>query len=193
MKKKIIFGTIICILVILIISGGVIYYNYKTNIVEEKEIEKKIKEEENTYKYHEEENVLKSIDEINLEDIDGKGTNYKFTYKDEIYFATYTKDNWNIVDSYKISNKKDIEIICKALIDIHPIHGKDMVSFRTTQDLAYEWIEHNIAYKILPEGNIWKNSAKDVDLNPEDQNKSLKEIYEDRTGKEFNINDIINK
>ena len=93
-------------------------------------------------------------------------------------------------DSYKITNKNDIAIICQELINIHPIHGKDMKSFRKIDDLVYEWLQHNIAYNNLPENSKWKDNVKSVDLDPADQGRSLKEIYEARTGKEFNIKDI---
>ena len=36
-----------------------------------------------------------------------------------------------------------------------------------------------------------KQNAKDVDLDPKDQNKTLKEMYENRTGKEFKIEDFL--
>jgi hypothetical protein len=73
--------------------------------------------------------------------------------------------------------------ICDVLIKIHPIHGRDMISYRTSDDMVYEWVQHNLAYKLLPNDNSWKNSAKDVDFDPEDQGKSIKEIYEDRISK----------
>lgn len=73
--------------------------------------------------------------------------------------------------------------ICQALIDIHPIHGKDMISYRTADDMAYEWVQHNIVYTLLPEDNLWKEHAKHVDLNPEDQGKNIKEIYDVRVNK----------
>ena len=77
--------------------------------------------------------------------------------------------------------------ICQALIDIHPIHGSDMISYRTSDDMVYEWLQHNFAYSVLPDDNLWKNNAKDVDFDPQDQGKSIKEIYEDRTGKKFDF------
>ena len=124
---------------------------------------------------------------IEIIDVDGNNQNFIFTYKDEEFKATYTKDNWKIIDSYKITNKNDITKICESLIKIHPIHSADMESFRTAEDLANEWIQHNLAYNILSEESKWKESAKDVDLNPSDEGKSLKEMYEDRTGKKINI------
>lgn len=130
------------------------------------------------------------IDDLYLQDIDGRKTNYSFIYKGEVFNAVYTKDNWHIVDSYKIKNRKDIAIICKALTDIYPIHGKDMKSYRTIDDLVYEWVQHNLVYEFLPEDSSWKNNVKSVDLDPKDQGRSAKEMYEARTGKKFNIEDI---
>ena len=133
---------------------------------------------------------LNSIEDINLHDIDGKDTNYIFTYKDEYFSAKFVKDTWHIIDSYKIRNEKDLAIICQALIDIHPIPSRDGTSYRTVEDLVYEWKQHNIAYILLPEENSWKQSAKDVDLDPKDQGKNLQEMYESKTGKKLNIKDI---
>lgn len=138
------------------------------------------------------ESVLSITKDINLRDLDGNKTNYIFTYNNENFSAKYTKDNWHIEDSYKITDAKDIGLICQALIDVHPIHGKDMKSYRTVDDLVYEWQQHNLAYTILPDDNSWKEHAKDVDLNPDDQGKSLEEMYEDRTGNELDIEKLKN-
>ena len=129
------------------------------------------------------ESILTSPKDINLYDIDGKARNYSFIYNNTTYTATYTKDNWKIKDSYTIKSRKDMAIICQALIEIHPIHGKDMISYRTAEDMVDEWVQHNLAYNFLSEDNKWKNNAKDVDFNPEDQGKSMKEMYEDRIKK----------
>lgn len=136
--------------------------------------------------------ILTSTEDINLHDIDGAGTNYEFTYNGETYSAVYTTDNWRIYNSYKIQDIGDIAIICQALIDIHPIHGSDMESYRTVEDMAYEWLQHNLAYEFLPDDDPLKSHARDVDLDPKDQNKSFEEIYKDRTGKEFDITDYLN-
>ena len=134
--------------------------------------------------------ILSSTADINLHDIDGKETNYIFTYNNEDFSAKYTKDNWHITDSYKITNKSDLAIICQALIDVHPIHGKDMKSYRTVDDLVYEWQQHNLAYMFLPNDNSWKLHAKDVDLDPADQGRSLEEMYEARTGSKLDANTL---
>ena len=134
--------------------------------------------------------ILTSTADIGLTDSDGKGKNYVFNYGDSIYTAIYWDDHWKIMDSYLIGNSNDMIIICQALIDLHPIHGADHESYRTADDMAYEWLQHNIAYEFLPEDNVWRQKSKDVDFNPDDQGKSFIEIYEQRTGKEFKWSDI---
>ena len=125
-------------------------------------------------------NETPSSNQIKLYNKSNDGKNYTFTYKDEDFTAIYTEDNWKIVDSYKITNKEDMKSICEALIKVHPIHGKDMVSYRTVEDLVYEWEQHNIAYNVLPTDSKWSSSAKDVDLNPEDQGKNITDFVKNR-------------
>ena len=135
--------------------------------------------------------ILISPEDIELTDTDGNGTNYSFLYDGETFKARYIPDNWKIYDSYKITNEADITIICQALTEEHPIHGKDMVSYRTPDDMAYEWLQHNIAYALLSDDSSFKAKAKDVDLNPEDQGRTFEEFYKDRTGKELTMEDIM--
>ncbi len=139
----------------------------------------------------EEAGILTSAEDINLQDVDGQGTNYSFTYNSENYSAVYRTDNWTIYNSYKINSMSDMTIICQALIDIHPIHGRDMSSYRSADDMVYEWMQHNIAYAALPVDSELKSHARDVDFNPEDQGRSFEELYKDRTGKDLDINDIL--
>lgn len=134
---------------------------------------------------------LKTSEDLKLRDVSGNGSAFVFNYGGEEFRAEYLPDNWTIYDSYKILNRKDIQIICKALSDIHPVHGKDLKSYRTPKDMTYEWQQHNIMYDLLPDGSRWKESARNVDLDPYDQGKSYQEIYEDRTGKKFDLNDFI--
>ena len=129
------------------------------------------------------------VDDIKIKKINS--SNYEFVYRDETFKVYYIPDMWKIYDSYKITNSNDIKIISQALIDIHPIHGIDMTSYRTAADMAYEWMQHNLAYEILPAGNSFKNSAKDVDLDPKDQGKSLVQMYEDRTGHKLDLSGLI--
>ena len=126
-------------------------------------------------------------EEINLRDIYGGGYQYLFTYKGEDYTAIYSYDNWCVYDSYKITSGRAMKKICQALIDEHPIHGSDYESFRTADDMVYEWKQHNIAHAVLPDDNAWKTTTGNVDFDPEDQGKSVQELYEDRTGEKFDL------
>ncbi|MBP3274595.1 MAG: hypothetical protein J6L93_06295, partial [Butyrivibrio sp.] len=83
--------------------------------------------------------ILKSAADIELTDTDGNGKNYHFYYAGDDFTAIYTTDNWKVKNSYKIHSEADMIIICQALIDEHPVHGKDMESYRTAEDMAYEW------------------------------------------------------
>lgn len=121
--------------------------------------------------------VPEDAEEMKMYDIDGNNENFAFTYNDEVFYAYYKPENWQIVDSYKIIVKDDMITICQALIDIHPLHGSDGESWREPEDMAKEWLQHNIAYNILPDGDIHKENAKDVDFNPEDQGKSMVDMY----------------
>ena len=125
------------------------------------------------------------VDNVEIKRLDNK--TFEFVYRDEVFKAVFINDTWKIYDSYKITNSSDIKKICKALIDIHKIPSSDYKSYRTADDMVYEWKQHNLAYQILPEGNSFRESAKDVDLDPKDQGKSLVEMYEDRTGQKLDI------
>lgn len=127
---------------------------------------------------------INSVKDVELQDVDGKSKKYSFKYNNEIYTAVYTTDNWHINDSYKITSEHDMTLICQALINEHEVHGRDMVSYRTAEDMAYEWLQHNLAYEFLPEESSWKNNAKDVDLNPADQGRDLIEMFDARTNNE---------
>lgn len=158
----------------------------KINDEEEKEINinenMTDNEIQDAVRYDEGESYFKNDMVIEVVD-SGDGINYTFNYKKYTFDAIYTEDNWKIIDSYKIKNRNDITLICQELIKIHPIHSADLKSFRTAEDLAQEWINHNIAYRLLPDDSEFKLNAKDVDLDPKDEGKGLVEMYKDRTGK----------
>lgn len=135
--------------------------------------------------------LLTSTADINLTSADGGTRNYTFVYDGETYKAKHTADHWTIYDSYKINSKSDMMIICQALIDLYPVHGSDMVSYRTAEDMTFEWQQHNIGYIFLGEKSEWASHLKDVDFDPADQGKSFDEIYKDRTGKEFKFSDFL--
>lgn len=137
--------------------------------------------------------LLSSPEDIALVCLDDNGSHYSFTYDGMDFTAVYTEENWKITDSYRVPYISDMRIICEALAAEHPIHGADMVSFRTPDDMADEWMQHNTAYAILPAGNEWISHVKDVDLDPYDQGKSFAEMYKDRTGKEFDPGDFLQR
>ena len=124
--------------------------------------------------------LLSSPEDIALTCTDGIDRSYTFTYDGTAFTAVYTPDNWKIIDSWRITDNTDMIIICEALMAVHPIHGADLVSYRDAEDMAYEWEQHNIAYLLLPDDSPWKMNAKDVDINPADQGKSVYELYQDR-------------
>lgn len=124
--------------------------------------------------------LLSSPEDIGLYDTDGEGANYIFNYGGEEFLALYEPDNWHITDSYKIADEDDILLICQALISVHPIHSADMQSYRTAEDMAFEWHQHNLAYSLLPDSSEWKSNAKDVDLDSKDEGKGLFNFLMDR-------------
>ena len=132
---------------------------------------------------------LISTDDINLRT--ENGYDYTFTYHDEDFRVLYTYNSWKIYDSWKIMNPFDIMHICTVLSNEHPIPSRDYQSFRTPSDMTYEWVQHNIAYLELPEDNHWRNDAKNVDLDPRDQGRTIKEYYQDRTGKEIDSSELL--
>ena len=134
--------------------------------------------------------LLTSTADLGLSPSDDKDMYYTFTYGGEEYTAMHLEDHWKIIDSYKINDEADMLIICQALIDLHPIHGKDMVSYRTADDMVYEWAVHNLGYMMVSGDDPMKEHLKDVDFDPGDQNCSFDEIYYNHTGKEFDLNDI---
>lgn len=190
MIKKISFIIILAIVIVIVLTVTKKNDNNDTIVDIDVATSGELIEEKETPVNNADESKLKSVDDINLHDIDGNGKKYSFTYNNEEFNCKFSKDTWHIENSYKIQNQKDIAIICQALINEHPIPSSDGTSFRTIEDLVYEWVQHNVAYSVLPEDNSWKAHAKDVDLDPKDQGKSLKEMYESRTGKKFDINDI---
>ena len=134
---------------------------------------------------------LTSVEQLAIEDTDGSGRTFTFTYDGMSFEAQYTTENWKIIDSWKIQNAGDMEMICGALQDIHSIHVPDGDEARTPEDMMFEWVQHNFAYEHLPEDHPWREHAKDVDLNPDDCGKTFIEIYEDRVQDRFRIGDFL--
>lgn len=124
--------------------------------------------------------ILHSPEDIGLSTTDG--SQYHFTYGGETFRAVYRTDNWQIRDSYRITNHNDMVVICRALSAEHPIPDKSGKGIRTPEDLTAEWEQHNLAFALLPEGVDLKENARHVDLNPEDQGKSILEFAKERLG-----------
>ncbi|MBR0511316.1 MAG: hypothetical protein IJJ81_01925 [Ruminococcus sp.] len=124
--------------------------------------------------------LLSFTEDIDLRDTDGGGQNYLFDYDGRSFSALYEPDNWHITDSYLIEDRADLVIICQALIDVNPVHNRDMTGWRTAEDMAYEWDRHNKAYYLMPESSEWKSSAKDVDLDAKDDGKSSFDLFMDK-------------
>ena len=134
---------------------------------------------------------LSSKEDLDL-DRQGGGS-YTFRYADKEYEADFDTDTWTIYNSYQIKNSRDILLICEALSEEHPVPSRDGESSRTPKDMAFEWEQHNLAYDQLPKGGYWSDSSKNVDLDPDDQGKTFKEIYEDRTGKKLDFDTLMEK
>lgn len=115
--------------------------------------------------------LLASTDDLNLRSDDSE--HYSFEYGGTTYTAEFQGNSWRIYDSYRIMNHEDMLLICQALTAEHPIPTADGKGTRTIEDLAHEWDQHNFAFTLLPEGSEWKERARHVDLNPEDQGKEL--------------------
>lgn len=135
--------------------------------------------------------VLNSTDDVVLVPTDDYASGYVFDYDGQQFVAYFDQYSWRVYDSYKITNHDDIVTICQALINEHPVYGSDWESFRTADDMAYEWEQHNLAYELLPEDSHWREDVKDVDLDPYDQGKSLQEMYEGRTGQPFDLRNYL--
>ncbi len=135
--------------------------------------------------------TLDSTADIALVPTDDYGENYVFEYGGEEFSAYFDSTSWKVYDSYKITNHRVIVVICQALLDEHPVLGSDWESVRTADDMAFEWEQHNLAYTMLPADSHWRDDAKDVDLDPDDQGKTFQEIYESRTGREFDIRNYL--
>lgn len=132
-----------------------------------------------------------SVEDVALVPVDDWGQSYVFDYAGEQFSAYFDSYSWRVYDSYKITNHGDIVKICQALLDEHPVYGSDWVSYRTADDMTFEWEQHNLAYSMLPADSHWRDDAKDVDLDPDDQGKTFPEIYESRTGQKFDIRNYL--
>ncbi len=119
---------------------------------------------------------------------DDYADNYSFSYGDETFTAHYTPylgGDWKIVDSYKITNRADMIIICEALLKESKVCGC-ITHYRTAKDMADEWEIHNQGYVVAK--NYGMASAvdrlKDVDLDKKDQGKTFDEFLAEFLGRQ---------
>ena len=124
--------------------------------------------------------VLNSTEDIDLR-YGGDGY-YYFTYNGEDFRAMYAASTWTVYDSFKITNKNDITIICQALSDVNPVPSRDWQSYRTADDMAYEWDQHNKVYLVAPKDSYTRERTRNVDLDPEDQGKTYEDLYRENLG-----------
>ena len=111
---------------------------------------------------------------------------YFFTYGDEKYNATYTPysgGDWKVIDSYKITNRADIVMICEELSKLHRIEGR-ITQYRTAKDMADEWEIHNRGYAVAMNYgmDIAVARLKDVDMDKKDQGKSFDDFLAEFMG-----------
>ena len=135
--------------------------------------------------------LLKSTEDVVLVPTDDYAQGYVFEYGGEQFDAYFDTYSWRVYNSYKITNHDDIVTICQALLNEHVVYGSDWETPRTADDMAFEWEQHNLAYEMLPEDSHWREDAKDVDLDPDDQGKTFQEMYESRTGRKFDIRNYL--
>ena len=110
---------------------------------------------------------------------------YSFNYNGTDFSAQwlYLESTWHIENSYLIKNKDDILKICKALHSVHPVpRGNDPTKYRTPEDMAYEWEQHNIGVELCENLSVFEfaksgiERCKHVDINPGDEGKNVYEL-----------------
>ena len=128
------------------------------------------------------ESAATSAEEIGLQDTDGNGKEYVFYYNNIEFHARYTPDNWKIIDSFRVTEPEDMVFICQALSDVNPVPSRDWQSYRTADDMAYEWDQHNKIYLVAPKDSYTRERTRNVDLDPEDQGKTYEDLYRENLG-----------
>ena len=119
-----------------------------------------------------------TIENISINKVSGANGSYKFDYHGESFSAGFSSGNggnWKIVDSYKITNRADMIIICEALMRINKVRGC-ITEYRTAHDMADEWEIHNQGYELVKEFKQFSSYSarlKDVDLDRKDQGKTF--------------------
>ena len=92
----------------------------------------------------------------------------KYKLKNTSVYCYITLDYISIIDSFKITDEKDmLEILNNLLKDYHWYRKT-----RTIEDMIYEWKAHNILY----DKYLFRKHTRNVDFEVK-QNKFLKYLY----------------
>ena len=84
--------------------------------------------------------------------------------------------NMQIIDSYKITKKKQRDEIVQLMVDYNTANPVDPAWTRTKSSLLKEWRIHNIAYRF----RIQPKSTKDCDFDNGDEGKGLWDFIVER-------------
>ena len=118
---------------------------------------------------------------------DDYADNYSFIYGDETFTAHYTPylgGDWKIVDSYRITDRGDMVVICEALLKENKVSGR-ITRFRTAKDMADEWVIHDQGYTLAKAYSMTDavRRLKDVDMDKKDQGKTFGDFLNEFLGK----------
>ena len=128
-----------------------------------------------------------SLSETELELTETDDDIYAFSYGGETFTAQYTPyigGNWKVVDSYKITNRADMVIICERLLKLNKVRGR-ITRWRTAKDMADEWEIHNRGYSLALAYSMEGAAArlKDVDMDKKDQGKTFDDFLAEFLGR----------
>ena len=124
-----------------------------------------------------------SVTDAELVLTDNGDDTYTFAYGNDTFTALYTPyigGDWKIYDSYKITNRADMVIICEKLLKLNKVRGR-ITQYRTAKDMADEWEVHNRGYAIALSLSMTDAAArlKDVDMDKKDQGKTFDDFIAD--------------
>ena len=118
---------------------------------------------------------------------DNGDDSYTFNYGGETFSAVFTPyigGDWKIYDSYKITNRADMVIICEKLLAVNKVEGR-ITPCRTAKDMADEWEIHNRGYSLAKSFSMTSAAErlKDVDMDKKDQGKTFDDFLAEFLGR----------
>ena len=124
---------------------------------------------------------------LNYDGSDDYADNYSFEYGEQTFTAHYTPylgGDWKVVDSYRITNRADMIIICEQLLRENKVQGR-ITQYRTAKDMADEWEIHNKGYTLAAALGMTSavSRLKDVDMDKKDQGKSFDDFVAEFLGR----------